>query len=87
MTSYKIDLYEILHYLNSKLINWYYRWITVQLGESAIRLFSIYVLKLPLPISLNKNILLTLSLYSFFAGIGYLVQLYFVMRELKRYKR
>lgn len=35
---------------------------------------------------LNKNILLTLSLYSFFAGIGYLVQLYFVMRELKRYK-
>ncbi|WP_413532788.1 lipopolysaccharide biosynthesis protein [Empedobacter brevis] len=35
---------------------------------------------------LNKNILLTLSLYSFFAGIGYLVQLYFVMKELKRYK-
>ena len=36
---------------------------------------------------LNKNILLTLSLYSFFAGIGYLVQLYFVMKELKRYKK
>lgn len=36
---------------------------------------------------LNKNILLTLSLYSFFAGIGYIIQLYFVMRELKRYKR
>ena len=35
---------------------------------------------------LNKNILLTLSLYSFFAGIGYLIQLYFVMKELKRYK-
>lgn len=35
---------------------------------------------------INKNILLTLSLYSFFAGIGYLVQLYVVMRELKRYK-
>ncbi|MFV0232652.1 oligosaccharide flippase family protein [Empedobacter falsenii] len=36
---------------------------------------------------LNKNILLTLSLYSFFAGVGYLVQLYFVMKELKRYKK
>jgi len=36
---------------------------------------------------LNKNILLTLSLYSFFAGMGYLVQLYFVMKELKRYKK
>lgn len=36
---------------------------------------------------LNKNILLTLSLYSFFAGLGYLVQLYFVMKELKRYKK
>ncbi len=36
---------------------------------------------------LNKNIILTLSLYSFFAGIGYLLQLYFVMKELKRYKK
>lgn len=36
---------------------------------------------------LNKNILLTLSLYSFFAGLGYLVQLYFVMKELKGYKK
>jgi lipopolysaccharide exporter len=36
---------------------------------------------------LNKNILLTLSLYSFFAGIGYIVQLYFIMKELKRYKK
>jgi len=36
---------------------------------------------------LNKNLLLTLSLYSFFAGIGYLIQLYFVMKELKRYKK
>ncbi|WP_313581245.1 oligosaccharide flippase family protein [Chishuiella sp.] len=35
---------------------------------------------------LNKNLLLTLSLYSFFAGIGYLIQLFFVMKELKRYK-
>lgn len=35
---------------------------------------------------INKNIFLTLSLYSFFAGIGYLVQLFVVMHELKRYR-
>ena len=44
---------EILDYLldvlNSKLIDWYYRTLSVQLGEKAVRMFSIYVLKIPVP--------------------------------------
>ena len=34
----------IQHYLNSKLVEWYYRTLSVQLGEKAVRMFSIYVL-------------------------------------------
>lgn len=37
------------HILNSKLMGWYYRTISVQLGEKAVRMFSIYVLKIPIP--------------------------------------
>ena len=37
------------HILNSKLMDWYYRTISVQLGEKAVRMFSIYVLKIPIP--------------------------------------
>ena len=35
---------------------------------------------------IRKDILMSLYLYSFLAGIGYLVQLYFVLRELSRLK-
>lgn len=40
---------HLLDYLNSKLIDWYYRTLSVQLGEKAIRMFSIYVFKIPIP--------------------------------------
>ena len=36
-------------YLNSSLIDWYYRTLSVQLGEKAVRMFSIYVLEIPIP--------------------------------------
>ena len=35
--------------LNSKLINWYYKTLPVQLGENAVRMFTIYVNKIPIP--------------------------------------
>ena len=47
---------QIQHYLNSKLIDWYYRTLSVQLGEKAVRMFSIYVLNIPIPKSLNNDI-------------------------------
>lgn len=47
---------KILHYLNSPLMDWYYRTISVQLGASAVRMFTIYVLQIPLPKSLNEDI-------------------------------
>ena len=46
----------IQHYLNSKLVDWYYRTLSVQLGEKAVRMFSIYVLNIPIPKSLNNDI-------------------------------
>lgn len=42
-------LKHILRYINHKLYDWYYRTISVQLGSSAVRMFSIYVLNLPVP--------------------------------------
>lgn len=44
------------NYLNSKLIDWYYRTLSVQLGEKAVRMFSIYVLNIPIPKEINKDI-------------------------------
>ena len=45
-------LMHIQTYLNSPLIDWYYRTLSVQLGEKAVRMFSIYVLEIPItPIS------------------------------------
>ena len=35
--------------LNSKIIDWYYRFISVQLGSNAVRMFSIYMLQIPIP--------------------------------------
>ena len=43
------QLTYLLKILNSKLIDWYYRNLSVQLGKKAVRMFSIYVLKLPIP--------------------------------------
>lgn len=42
-------LQYLLRYLNSKLIDWYYRTLSVQLGAKAVRMFSIYVEQLPIP--------------------------------------
>ena len=42
-------LLYLLGVLNSALIDWYYRTVSVQLGEKGVRLFSIYVLKIPIP--------------------------------------
>ena len=39
----------LLGILNSNLINWYYRTLSVQLGEKAVRMFSIYVMNIPVP--------------------------------------
>lgn len=36
-------------YLNSPIVDWYYRTLSVQLGEKAVRMFSIYVLEIPIP--------------------------------------
>ena len=43
----------LLKNLNSKLIDWYSRTLSVQLGEKAVRMFSIYVLNIPI----SKNII------------------------------
>jgi hypothetical protein len=43
------NLEYLLKYLNSDLINWYYKSLSVQLGEAAVRMFSIYVLNIPIP--------------------------------------
>ena len=51
-----VILEKIAHYLNSPLIYWYYRTLSVQLGDRAMRLFSIYVLKIPIPKSLGDNV-------------------------------
>ena len=48
--SHDINLLSyLLVVLNSNVIDWYYRTISVQLGEKAVRMFSIYVLKIPVP--------------------------------------
>ena len=53
--SYDISLLPYLQaVLNSDLIDWYYRTISVQLGEKAVRMFSIYVLKIPIPKNIVK---------------------------------
>lgn len=44
--------------LNAKLLDWYYRKVSAQLGKKAVRMFSIYVSKIPIPklsIELQKD--------------------------------
>ena len=48
-------LLHIAQFLNHKLYDWYYRTLSVQLGSSAVRMFSIYVLNLPMPKELKEN--------------------------------
>ena len=48
-TSEQSNLEYILTYLNSNIIDWYYKTLSVQLGERAVRLFSIYVMNIPIP--------------------------------------
>lgn len=47
---YNSELNYFLGVLNSNLIDWYYRTLSVQLGERAVRMFSIYVENIPIPI-------------------------------------
>lgn len=53
---------KIQQFLNSKLMNWYYRTISVQLGSSAVRMFSIYVLNIPIPQTLEDDIYMSYHL-------------------------
>ena len=43
------DILFQLAVLNSNLIDWYYKQISVQLGAGTVRMFSIYVEQLPIP--------------------------------------
>lgn len=43
------DNLYLLTVLNSKLINYYFKFISAQLGESGIRCFTIYIEKIPIP--------------------------------------
>lgn len=52
----------IERYLNHKLINWYYRTISVQLGAEAVRMFSIYVLHIPIPQPSNLDVYVSYEL-------------------------
>ena len=42
-------LRHLKKYLNSPLLDWYYKTLSVQLGAGAVRMFSIYVLEIPIP--------------------------------------
>ena len=53
-TENELILEHLNKYLNSPLIDWYYRTLSVQLGERAVRMFSIYVLEIPIP-PIGKN--------------------------------
>ena len=52
----EVTLRYLQMYLNSSIIDWYYRTLSVQLGTAAVRMFSIYVLRIPIPSDKNNNI-------------------------------
>ena len=56
VTKDKITLEHLNRYLNSQIVDWYYRTLSVQLGENAVRMFSIYVLDIPVPPITEGNI-------------------------------
>lgn len=43
-------------FLNTSVADWYYKTLSVQLGEKAVRMFSVYVLEIPVPLVSDKNI-------------------------------
>jgi len=45
----------LLACLNSKVIDWYYKTLSVQLGSNAVRMFSIYVEKIPVPKTVTEK--------------------------------
>ena len=49
ITEKEEHLKHFLRVLNSSVMDWYYRTLSVQLGEKAVRMFSIYVLNIPIP--------------------------------------
>ncbi|KGN81062.1 hypothetical protein HR13_02385 [Porphyromonas gulae] len=53
-TKDEATLQYLTHTLNSEIIEWYYRTLSVQLGTQAVRMFSIYVLNIPIP-PVNKE--------------------------------
>ena len=55
-TEDELILEHLSKYLNSPLIDWYYRTLSVQLGAKAVRMFSIYVLEIPIPPIGKKDI-------------------------------
>ena len=55
ITSHTEELSYLLKFLNSKLIDWYYKSLSVQLGEKAVRMFTIYVLNIPIPKKINRD--------------------------------
>ena len=69
------NLEYLLSFLNSNLIDWYYKTLSVQLGTAAVRMFSIYVLNIPIPKNSTENIYeaynLTKEEISFIESISY----------------
>ena len=55
ITSETENLDYLLRFLNSNLIDWYYKTLSVQLGEKAVRMFTIYVLNIPIPKDKDKE--------------------------------
>ena len=55
ITSETENLDYLLKFLNSNLIDWYYKTLSVQLGEKAVRMFTIYVLNIPIPKNKDKD--------------------------------
>ena len=55
ITSETENLDYLLRFLNSNLIDWYYKTLSVQLGEKAVRMFTIYVLNIPIPKNKDKE--------------------------------
>ena len=55
ITSKTENLDYLLKFLNSNLIDWYYKTLSVQLGEKAVRMFTIYVLNIPIPKNKDKD--------------------------------
>ncbi|MGI5104260.1 type II restriction endonuclease [Treponema denticola] len=56
-------LYYLLHILNSKLITFYFTHTATGLGNKGLRLFKIFVEKIPIPVYVNSDIQRSLDSY------------------------